>query len=102
MSTEPNYDDAVYAFGRAYSATKCEAHVIWHLMCAHHPVRYEILDSWPTGRTLRDSSLNVQILKVRTRLAPHGLKIKNVWGRGYYVDDAVRAELCKVAEGRAL
>ncbi|MFC0842481.1 winged helix-turn-helix domain-containing protein [Streptomyces noboritoensis] len=41
---------------------------------------------WPEGEMPRRNALDVRVLRLRRRLAPLGLVIKTVWGRGYMLD----------------
>lgn len=95
-----DYEDAMWAFMRRYGVTKCQAHVLWHLMRAHTAVKFQPLNDWPTEGDPDHKIIDVQIAKIRKKLAPHGLKIMTQWGLGYYVDEAMKAELRRVAEGR--
>ncbi|MFK8908680.1 helix-turn-helix domain-containing protein, partial [Streptomyces sp. YS-3] len=41
---------------------------------------------WPEGEMPRRNALDVRVLRLRRRLAPLGLVIKTVWGKGYMLD----------------
>lgn len=41
---------------------------------------------WPAGEMPRRNALDVRVLRLRRRLAPLGLVIKTVWGKGYMLD----------------
>ncbi|WP_371656315.1 MULTISPECIES: winged helix-turn-helix domain-containing protein [unclassified Streptomyces] len=52
---------------------------------------------WPAGEMPRRNALDVRVLRLRRRLAPLGLVIKTVWGKGYMLDtqpDAQAANRC--------
>ncbi|GAA0595504.1 helix-turn-helix domain-containing protein [Streptomyces crystallinus] len=41
---------------------------------------------WPEGELPRRNALDVRVLRLRRRLAPLGLVIRTVWGKGYMLD----------------
>ncbi|MFI1105724.1 winged helix-turn-helix domain-containing protein [Streptomyces melanogenes] len=41
---------------------------------------------WPEGEMPRRNALDVRVLRLRRRLAPLGLVIRTVWGKGYMLD----------------
>ena len=92
-----SYDAALLAFHRSFSTTKCEGHLLWHLMRSRTPVGCRVLDDWPSGRDVAPGILNVYVLKLRRKLSPHDFEIKNHWGEGYYLSDEAKAELRRVA-----
>jgi two-component system cell cycle response regulator CtrA len=65
-----------------------------HVMSALYGLR-------PDGDTAEEKIVDVFICKIRKKVAPFGVRIETVWGRGWTLDAQTRARLRPARPGRA-
>lgn len=98
-----SYECDVVAFTRAYGLTKAEAHILWRMMRANHPLKYELIDEgWPGRHDVQIQIITALVCKARKKLKPFGVFIHNQWGFGYFVDPDTKAKLRLCIEGDQL
>ena len=84
---------------RVYSLTRLEA-AMFNMLVRRNEVCKEALHGvieHCRKNTKRDETdpkmVDVMIHKLRTKLRPHGIEIKTLWGSGYYMEPAMRQKV---------
>lgn len=93
-SGSSDFDFAYFALSKKYGLTGTEAYLVWRMVRATRPLKYEFIDDdWPSQNEVSPNTINVFMCKIRKKLAPHGVTIKSQWGVGYFIEDAAKQAL---------